>query len=188
VRKTWLIFLLASGLCLPAVGQAQAQNCNSNTTPSTPDTQFADNADGTVTDNQTELMWMRCSLGQTLGGGTCSGTASTFNWQTALIAAESYSFAGFDDWRLPNVRELASIVEDSCFSPSINATIFPVTPIAWFWSSTPHKGSGLGFDVFAWLVKFGNRTDMAGDLDLRIAFTHQKDDSGTYVRLVRSGQ
>lgn len=185
MRITRLTTLLAASLIL--LYTAQAQTCNSSIPPSTPDSQFTDNADGTVTDNQTELIWMRCSLGQTWGGGTCSGSISTFNWQTALNAATSHSFAGNSDWRLPNVRELASIIEISCFSPAINSTIFPLTPNGWYWSATPHKGAGLGFDVFAWLVKFGNRTDIAGDLDVRIVFTHQKDDTGSHVRLVRSG-
>lgn len=185
MRKTRLITLLAASLFLTSI--AQAQTCNSSIPPSTPASQFTDNADGTVTDNKTELMWMRCSLGQTWGGGTCSGSAGTFNWQTALNAATSHSFAGHSDWRLPNVRELASIIEISCFSPSINTFIFPLTPNGWYWSATPHKGFGLGFDVAAWLVKFGNRTDIAGDSNVRITFTHVKDESGSHVRLVRSG-
>lgn len=185
MRKNRLLIFLASSLLSPFM--AQAQSCNSSIAPSTPVSQFTDHANGTVTDNKTDLMWMRCSLGQTWGGGTCSGGVNTFNWQTALNAATSHSFAGHNDWRLPNVRELASIIEISCFSPAINTSIFPLTPNGWYWSSTPHKGFGHGFDIAAWLVKFGNRTDITGDSNVRITFTHQKDDSGSYVRLVRSG-
>ena len=53
--------------------------------------------DGTFTDTNTGLQWMRCSMGQTWTGSTCSGEAKTHTWQEAM--ALKMSFAGKDDWR-----------------------------------------------------------------------------------------
>ena len=70
-------------------------------------------------------------------GSNCSGTASALNWIQALAAAEDSTFAGFDDWRLPNVRELLTLVEYCNFNPAINATYFPGTPLTDVWTGSP---------------------------------------------------
>ncbi len=105
-------------------------------------TNLAFNGDGTVTDNTTGLMWMRCSLGQVWDGKTCGGKAATFTWADALKAAAGHEFAGYTDWRLPNKNELESIVEGRCFTPTINSSVFPATPSTYFWSSSPYAGLG----------------------------------------------
>ena len=69
------------------------------------------NNDGTVTiDN---LQWMRCSLGQQWNGTTCTGNATTHNWNDASALPELMNaqggFAGHSDWRLPTISELASL-------------------------------------------------------------------------------
>jgi len=112
---------------------------------------FILNSDGTATDITTGLMWMRCSLGQEWNGKTCSGNAASFSWGDGLKAAAGHKFTGHTDWRLPNKNELESIVEGRCFSPAINAKIFPVTPSAYFWSSSPYAG----LPSAAWNVDFG---------------------------------
>ena len=63
-----------------------------------PSPRFADNGDGTVTDNMTGLQWGK--------------TASYTSWMNAMSACESSTLAGHDDWRLPNVRELRSLLSD----------------------------------------------------------------------------
>ena len=60
---------------------------------------FTDNGDGTITDKATGLMWMQDD----------SGNGMT--WEEALKFAESKEFAGCSDWRLPNIKELQSIVD-----------------------------------------------------------------------------
>ncbi len=96
---------------------------------------FVDNGDGTVTDRATGLMWMKADSGKTM------------NWQQALAYAESLKHAGRDDWRLPNVKELQSIVDYSrapdARSPSARgAAMDPVFGLtnkeSWFWTSTTH--------------------------------------------------
>ena len=71
---------------------------------------YVDNQDGTITDTKTNLTWMRCSLGQTWTGSTCSGDASIHNNQAAQDIAKQTHFAGESDWRLPTADELHSLV------------------------------------------------------------------------------
>jgi hypothetical protein len=104
---------------------------------STPTSAFNVLADGTVLAPGTRLMWMRCLVGQTLSNGVCTGTSSIFTWADALNAAKAQTFAGHNDWRLPNVKELLSIIEDRCYLPSLNADLFPITELFSAWSSTP---------------------------------------------------
>lgn len=100
-----------------------------NITPSAPDTRYTDNGDNTVTDNQTGLMWKQCVEGISNSVGTCdSGIAENLEYTNAISHASSTVFATYSDWRLPNLKELASLVEVACFSPAINSTFFPGTP------------------------------------------------------------
>ncbi|MDR4651859.1 MAG: DUF1566 domain-containing protein [Nitrosomonas sp.] len=113
------------------------QICRNDITPTTPDRDFTLHGDGTVTHHKTGLMWMRCALGQNWNGADCTGSAYPYNWQDALRAADGFSFAGRGDWRLPDVKELGSIVEQACVLPATNKTIFPVQLIAGIWSASP---------------------------------------------------
>jgi len=103
--------------------------------------------DGTeVYDNQTALVWRRCSEGQTYNSDACTGEASPFLLhESALVHASSQV-----GWRLPNIKELASIVDYGRESPSIDADAFPNTPTSYYWTSTPYAHySGL-----VWVVYF----------------------------------
>ncbi|NDJ77066.1 MAG: DUF1566 domain-containing protein [Chloroflexi bacterium] len=100
---------------------------------------FVDNGDGTITDNSTGLMWMQAD----------SGTA--LDWAGALDYCENLSFAGYDDWRLPDAKELQYIVDytrspDTTGSAAIDP-LFSATPItdeggatnyAFYWTGTTH--------------------------------------------------
>ena len=71
---------------------------------------FVDNGDGTITDKATGLMWQQADDG------------TTRNWENALSYAEDLTLAGHNDWRLPNAKELHSIVD---YSRSPDATNSP---------------------------------------------------------------
>ncbi|MDF2177444.1 DUF1566 domain-containing protein [Aliiglaciecola sp. CAU 1673] len=133
---------------------ATAQTCLTTVTATTQSDVFVDNEDGTVTDTSTGLTWMRCSVGQSWDGENelCVGEASQLNWQQALQSAYGLEFAGLKGWRVPNVKELTSLVERQCVHPAINEEIFPNTPSDDFWSATPSM-----LDTQrAWTVAFYN--------------------------------
>ena len=75
---------------------------------------YLDNDDGTVTDTETGLQWMRCSLGQKWDGKTCVGEAYGYDWLTTQVAADELNqrcgYAGYRDWRVPAVGELHSLL------------------------------------------------------------------------------
>jgi len=143
------------GLCLAlgAAGASAVQTCKYDSIPATaPASRFIDLGNGTVMDWATGLQWKRCSEGQTWSGSTCTGTASTHSWQEALQLAEGASELGLSDWRLPNIKELASVVELACADPTIDLAVFPGTPSSEFWSSSPLAN----LTDSAWFVNFSN--------------------------------
>ncbi len=96
---------------------------------------FADNHDGTVTDRATGLMWQQGDSGRGL------------NWQQALAYAEGLSLAGYHDWRLPDAKELQSIVDytrapavthSPALDPVFRASALSDGDYPWYWTSTTH--------------------------------------------------
>ena len=154
-----------------------AVNPNASVIQTTPTADFdATATDGTVIHTKTGLMWKRCAEGQTWDdtNATCAGTAGLLNWQNALAAAATSTFAGHSDWRLPNVKELQSIVESCGYNPAINQTVFPATPAAFSWWSASSYGPN---PASAWSVNFNGGNVFANDRSI-----------GLFVRLVRGGQ
>jgi hypothetical protein len=164
-------------LLLAGAPAMASQSCDTASYPmSTPAERFQDNGDGTLTDRQAGLMWMRCSLGQSWTGSDCSGDPSTYTWQSAQSAATDINhqggYAGHTDWRMPHIPELAMIVERQCADPRINLTLFPSTPATFYWTAT---GRGKAKDSpQGYLLSFG--PEGAG---------HLAKDELAYARLVR---
>jgi hypothetical protein len=129
---------------------------------------LVDNGDGSVTDRATGLTWMQIDSAALRAGRNRDGK---LNWAEALQWAEDLEYAGHDDWRLPNAKELHSIVDytrspDTSSSAAIDP-VFDATPITneggksdygHYWTSTSHTrvrsagaavyvafGRGLGF-------------------------------------------
>lgn len=166
------LFALAVSLCL-TTPIAHAVTCAPGLQPNNPDASYTDHGDGTVTHVPTGLMWKRCSEGQIWTGSTCTGTDSVETWAQALTLASASSFAGQMDWRLPDIKELRSLVEECRFAPPINDIIFPAASSSNFWSGSPD----------------------ANGLSLALGVSFHEGDSNSYervrflgVRLVRGGQ
>jgi hypothetical protein len=119
---------------------------------------FVDNGDGTVTDNCTGLMWQKDSAD--VNGNGQSTDEDNLTWCDALTYCENLRLAGHDDWRLPNVRELQSIVDYGRFGPSIDPVFGAFS--AWYWSSTSHPND----PDYALIVDFGVGYVLRNDRDV----------------------
>ncbi len=109
---------------------------------------FVDNKDGTINDLATGLQWMQVDSGTFNVGDDGDGN---LNWEQALEWAENLEYAGYSDWRLPDAKELQSIV-DYTRSPYTTDSaaidpIFATTSIIdeggkenypFYWTSTTH--------------------------------------------------
>lgn len=149
-----------------------AQTCYSSVDITTPTERFIVSNEGTVSDTKTGLMWQRCSYSQTYNTQTelCEGSTPPLTWQEALRAAENDKTANYTDWQVPNIKELASILEHSCTGPSINEVVFLGTKLQNYWSNT----SGVTNANSAWVYQF----------DSGLNSLHAKT-SDVYLRLVR---
>jgi hypothetical protein len=148
-----VVLLLVTGA---AAAQVVPAACD--TQPSTlPAERFNDNGDGTATDKQSQLVWMRCATGQQWRNAQCTGSAARFSWDEARRHVERVNKRGdafHDEWRLPSLRELASITDRRCATPRTNADVFPGTPSAGFWTTTARpRGDDAGDQVF--VLSFG---------------------------------
>ncbi len=111
------------------------------------DNAFHDNGDGTVTDRASGLMWQKADDGRTR------------DWKDALAYGENLSLAGHDDWRLPNVKELQSVVDYRQHNPALDQRhLKQANRKGWFWSSTTHGGN----IRFATYVCFGKCASVDG--------------------------
>lgn len=152
-----------------------AGECRTETlVESTPTSRFSSTTES-VTDLETKLSWMRCAVGQAWDGKMCNGEPQKLDWQQAMAHVKQINakgVGGHNDWRMPMVPELASIVERQCFNPRMNSTVFPGAPSAIFWSSMEKMGT----TDYAYTLDFGGGEAVAT----------AKDHQGA-IRLVRGG-
>jgi hypothetical protein len=162
---------------------------------------YTDNGDGTITDNNTGLMWEKKD-----DSGGIHDKDSTYTWGmdaapytmngtmvTEFLATLNTPpcFAGHCDWRIPNVKELQSIIDYENSGPAVSATFntncvagctvcsctaFSLQVATYYWSSTTFNFPALR--GFAWYVEFtfGDVTAHGGSKG-----------SGNLVRAVRGG-
>ena len=126
-----------------------------------------------VRDNVTKLIWEVKTE-----DGSIHDKDDVYIWQDAqdvfIEQVNVEKFGGHSDWRLPNQRELGSIVDYTVLMPAINALYFPNTVSSHYWSATTYVSS----TSYAWGVSFyvGEKHSLINKSD------------GHYVRAVRSGQ
>lgn len=110
---------------------------------------YTDNGNGTITDNRTTLMWVKD------GNSPGCNNGVSLTWEQALSFCEGLSYAGYSDWRLPNVRELGSIINDGVTNPTISTAYFPNTKtggVGQYWTSTTQ----IADPTVAWQINFYN--------------------------------
>jgi hypothetical protein len=156
---------------------------------------YIDHGDGTISDIKTGLMWKKCCEGKS--SDDCSqGKAERYTWYDAMDKFKNSHFADYNDWRLPTIEELRTLVYCSngisaeeakkygCGGkkdkagdyqhPTINQQVFPNTDAtAVVWSSSPVANNADS----AWIVGFYDGYDY-----------WNYEDYNVQVRLVRSGQ
>ncbi|MFN8308822.1 MAG: DUF1566 domain-containing protein [Chitinophagales bacterium] len=92
--------------------------------PTALNNQFTNHVDGTVIDSLTGLIWQSIPA------------ADSLNWEDALHYADTLQLGNFQDWRLPNIKELQSLNDESRINPSLNTSYFPLSTSVKYWSST----------------------------------------------------
>lgn len=157
--------------------------------------QYIDHGNGTVTDTKTKLMWKKCSEGQS--GNNCAGKAKKYRWKQAVQQFKRVSFAGYNDWRVPAIKELRTLVycsngipqkeawKEGCSGennrggihnyqdPTINLDVFPNVDkyqVYWSSSSSPVNSNN------AWMVHFS------------YGYNSPYNYNFSKIRLVRNGQ
>ena len=120
---------------------------------------FSRSSGGVVTDSATNLQWQD------------NVDAVSKDWQGAISYCEDLILAGKDDWRLPNLNELTSIMDDTVYNPSISSVFSHATSDG-YWSSTTHTSYNHG-----WSVNFSGGYQ-----------NHGYKTVNHYVRCVRAGQ
>ncbi len=127
---------------------------------------YTDNGNGTITDNNTGPVWEKKDDNNV---NPLHDVDNTYTWANAFAVHMAglnagAGFAGHTDWRLPNVKELQSIVNYGNFAPAVSSsfntgcssgctvTSCSCTAADNYWSSTPYAGSS----SFAWSVYFND--------------------------------
>ncbi len=120
-----------------------------------PDPRFTDNGDGTITDHITKLMWQQDA-----------GAIGLQTWADAVSACNSLTVADYDDWRLPNVLELESLLnygevdQETYLSSKGFVNLPPCT--FYFWTSTQ---SAYDPTSALWYVDFNDGLVKSSDSD-----------------------
>ncbi len=127
---------------------------------------FTDNGDGTVSDNATGLMWQQNDDG------------NTRDWETALSYSENLNLAGHSDWRLPNAKELQSIVDytrcpdvtnSAAIDPVFSATTFNDPEgnpgqYGYYWTGTSHLDGSNPYSSAVYIAFGEAQGEMSGSL------------------------
>jgi hypothetical protein len=155
---------------------------------------FQTDKDGTALDLHLHLRWMRCVVGQIWQSGRCMGEPQSFRWDEVELFLEGFAFAGRQEWKLPSLGQLSSIIvcesgqraevdewgrggECVPLNPThaLDAIVFPdpprsIYPLYW----TADTPSSLGNS--AWSV----------DLETGRIYDYRKNRRKFYLRLVHS--
>jgi hypothetical protein len=147
----------AGGIAIACAGTGHDGDVQAGATPS-----FTDNGDGTITDENTGLVWEKLS-----DDGSIHDMNRSYTWEEAftvhVATLNTTQFAGHDDWRVPNLNELTSLQNLGSYPsvfPAFDAACAPGCDVLTcsctntterYWSSS----TSAGFPTNAWLADFG---------------------------------
>jgi len=168
----------SSGTPIPCAGTGQDGDLQAGKT-----LRYKDKGNGTIEDKVTHLQWEKQS-----DDGTIHDVGNTYTWANAfalhVAGLNAMNFAGHSDWRLPNVKELQSIIDYEDSLPAVasafntncasSCTVLTCscTAASSYWSSSTLAA----FPTSAWYVAFN------------FGFVNSDDKSGSaFVRAVRGG-
>jgi hypothetical protein len=122
---------------------------------------YINNNNNTITDQETGLTWMRHPADINNDGAINS--SDQVIWKDALAWCEGATIAGSSDWRLPNIRELRSILDYSRHYPAIDPLF--IEDGYCYWSSTTLLNQSTYPGYYAWVTDFyTGDDDVAGKL------------------------
>ncbi|GAA5166826.1 hypothetical protein GCM10025770_24490 [Viridibacterium curvum] len=105
---------------------------------------------GDLIDDNTGLIWQQAA------------SAAAMNWEAALAWCENLTLAGSDDWRLPNIKELRSLVDEGRLRPAVDTRLLPQMAALPYWSSTPlgnRPERAWQVDFASGLVTYSDKTE-----------------------------
>jgi len=165
-----------------ALSQVAHSGLTKTPEPAISDTQLM--SQGMWRDPSTNMIWMRCSLGQTWNGSTCTGDAIRYSWDAAQEAVATLNgnggYGGYTDWIVPHIQDLSSlivcsagtqsrdaipakggfniVIDADCaktsVSPTLDPLVFPNTADFFYLSAS----SVLHWHDNVWVVSFNNGT------------------------------
>jgi hypothetical protein len=120
-----------------------------------PNPRFTDNGDGTVTDHLTGLMWSKnANHGSKIWN-------DAINYSNNLSLGSDGCGSSYTDWRLPNIKELLSLIDYGDWDPALPAG-HPFTPVdkyLHYWSSTTLGSNNAWLLSFRGLMNYDNKTE-----------------------------
>jgi len=124
--------------------------------------------EGVVKDSDTQLEWQDSYE---------DGKFIKYSWGGAINYCEALELGGKDDWRLPNINELKSIVLETQYAPSIDEKFQSKNNNA-YWSSTKRRGAS----HYMWGINFDT------GVNVFLAYEYYNWDKTNYVRCVRDAE
>ena len=128
--------------------------------------------DDEAADASSHLVWKRCSVGQSWDGTNCTGRIRKFDFGGAVAHAQQVAADTGKAWRVPNAKELYSLVDNTRLRPAIDPDVFPDTLGDLYWTSTAYAWTATG----GWAVTFNGGHTLAYYSGYQLA-----------LRLVRDG-
>ena len=102
---------------------------------------YTDNGDGSILDNRTNLVWQKIP------------NSNPMTWEAALQYAENLTLGNDSNWRLPNIKELQSLNDESYVNPSVNPSFFNNMGVRKYWSSTTQQNQSA--NAWYWNTQYG---------------------------------